>query len=138
MFYRGCIAVAAISIMPLVSAFAAESGINVIMNQAKIVKLSRAADTIIVGNPEIADASIQDAKTIVLTGKGFGTTNFVVIDAEGNAIVDEMVMVSRGDANTMRIYRGTDIQTLSCTPNCENAYKTAAEKSVGEQTGAAN
>jgi Flp pilus assembly secretin CpaC len=127
MFYRGCIAVAAISLMPLVSALAAESGINVIVNQAKIVKLSRAADTIIVGNPEIADAAIQDAKTIVLTGKGFGTTNFVVMDAEGNAIVDEMVMVSRGDANLMRIYRGTEVQNLSCTPSCEDAYKSAAE-----------
>jgi Flp pilus assembly secretin CpaC len=128
MFYRGCIAVAAISLMPLVSAFAAETGINVIMNEAKIVKLSRAADTIIVGNPEIADAAIQDASTIVLTGKGFGTTNFVVMDADGNAIVDEMIVVSRSESNLMRIYRGAELQTLSCTPNCEVAHKSAAEK----------
>ncbi len=137
MFYRGCIAIAALSLMPLVPALAAEAGINVIMNQAKIVKLSRAADTIIVGNPEIADASIEDAKTIVLTGKGFGTTNFVVLDADGNAIVDEMVLVSRDYANSMRIYRGTQIQTLSCTPNCENAYKSAAEMKAGEAGSAA-
>jgi Flp pilus assembly secretin CpaC len=137
MFFRGCIAVSAISLLSLVSAVAADSGINVIMNQAKIVKLSRAADTVIVGNPEIADAAIQDASTIVLTGKGFGTTNFVVMDAEGNAIVDEMVVVSRDVANSMRIYRGTDIQTLSCTPNCENAYQSAAEKEAGDVSGAA-
>ena len=56
MFFRGCLAGAALSLMPLVSAHAAEAGINVIMNQAKIVKLSRAADTIVVGNPEIAEA----------------------------------------------------------------------------------
>ncbi|TIL55424.1 MAG: hypothetical protein E5Y81_23815, partial [Mesorhizobium sp.] len=52
----------------------AGAGIEVTMNQAKIVKLSRAADTIVVGNPAIADASVQDASTIVLTGKGFGVT----------------------------------------------------------------
>ena len=127
MFFRGCLAGAALSLMPLVSAQAAEAGINVIMNQAKIVKLSRAADTIVVGNPEIADASIKDSKTIILTGKGFGTTNFVVMDAEGNAIVDEMVMVSRGEANAIRIYRRSEVEDLSCTPNCESAFKSAAE-----------
>ena len=45
----------------------AGAGIDVIMNQAKIVKIARPADTIVVGNPEIADASVQDATTIVLT-----------------------------------------------------------------------
>ena len=33
----------------------ADAGINILMNQAKILKLSRPADTIIIGNPEIAD-----------------------------------------------------------------------------------
>ena len=73
----------------------AEEGIDVVMNQAKIVKLARPADTIIVGNPAIADASVQDATTIVLTGKGFGVTNLVVLDAEGNPVVDQQVTVSR-------------------------------------------
>ncbi|TIU28869.1 MAG: hypothetical protein E5W38_22690, partial [Mesorhizobium sp.] len=50
----------------------AGAGIEVTMNQAKIVKLARAADTIVIGNPAIADASVQDASTVVLTGKGFG------------------------------------------------------------------
>jgi Flp pilus assembly secretin CpaC len=136
MIFRGCIALTAVSLLSIGSASASDSGINVTMNQAKIVKLSRAADTVIVGNPEIADAAVQDASTIVLTGKGFGTTNFVVLDAQGNAIVDEMVMVSRSDENSMRIYRGTQIQTLSCTPNCENAYKSAGELAAGEASAA--
>jgi Flp pilus assembly secretin CpaC len=120
------------------AASAGEDGILVIMNQAKIVKLSRAADTVIVGNPAIADAAIQDASTVVLTGKGFGTTNFVVMDADGNAIVDELVKVSRSDANTMRIYRGVDIQTLSCTPYCESAHKSDAEMASDEETSNTN
>ena len=70
------------------------------MNQAKIVKLSRAADTIIIGNPEIADASVQDASTVVLTGKGFGVTNLVVLDEAGAPIIDEQIMVSRSTAAT--------------------------------------
>jgi Flp pilus assembly secretin CpaC len=107
----------------------AGAGIEVTMNQAKIVKLSRPADTIVVGNPAIADASVQDASTIVLTGKGFGVTNLVVLDTDGSPIVDEQVTVVRQAASSVRIYRRAEIQTMSCTPYCESSYKSDAEKS---------
>jgi len=103
-------------------------GIEVTMNQAKIVKLSRAADTIVIGNPAIADASVQDASTSVLTGKGFGVTNLVVLDQEGSPIVDEQVTVVRQDASSVRIYRRAEVQTMSCTPYCESSYKSDSEK----------
>ena len=106
----------------------AGAGIEVTMNQAKIVKLSRPADTIVVGNPAIADASVQDASTIVLTGKGFGVTNLVVLDTDGSPIVDEQVTVVRQAASSVRIYRRAEIQTMSCTPYCESSYKSDAEK----------
>lgn len=107
---------------------AADSGITVQMNEAKIVKLARPADTIVIGNPAIADASVQDGSTIVLTGKGFGVTNLVVLDSEGNPIVDEQVTVMRQTASSVRIYRRSAVQTLSCTPYCESSYKSDAER----------
>jgi Flp pilus assembly secretin CpaC len=102
--------------------------IRVLMNQAKIVKLARPADTIVIGNPLIADASVQDASTIVLTGKGFGVTNLVILDAEGTPIVDEEIVVSRHVANSVRIYRRSEVQTLSCAPFCEGAFLSDAER----------
>jgi Flp pilus assembly secretin CpaC len=120
---------AAAAFAALASAAAhAEAGIEVVMNQAKIVKLARAADTVVVGNPAIADASVQDASTIVLTGKGFGVTNLVVLDQQGSPIIDEQVTVTRGTASTVRIYRRAQVQTMSCAPFCESSYKTDAEK----------
>lgn len=118
---------AAVAASP-VPATSAETGIQVVMNQAKIVKLSRPADTIVVGNPAIADASVQDASTIVLTGKGFGVTNLVIMDEQGSPIVDEQIFVTRQDAASVRIYRRSEVQTMSCTPRCESAYKTDAER----------
>jgi Flp pilus assembly secretin CpaC len=106
----------------------AGAGIEVTMNQAKIVKLSRAADTIVIGNPNIADASVQDASTVVLTGKGFGVTNLVILDEAGVPIIDEQVTVMRGGASSVRIYRRADVQTMSCTPYCESSYKSEAER----------
>ena len=113
-----------------------EAGIEVTMNQAKIVKLTRPADTVVIGNPAIADASVQDASTIVLTGKGFGVTNLVILDAQGSPIVDEQVTVVRQDASSVRIYRRASVQTMSCTPYCESSYKSDSEKtSEAEMSG---
>lgn len=127
-------ALAALLVLPVVAADAG-SGIQVVMNQAKIVKLSRPADTIIVGNPAIADASVQDSTTIVLTGKGFGVTNLVVLDGDGNPVVDEQVTVGRQEASSVRVYRRASVQTLSCTPYCESSYKSEAEKTSEVETG---
>jgi Flp pilus assembly secretin CpaC len=124
----GAAAFACVLLASAGAAKAADGGIEVEVNQAKIVKLAQPADTIVIGNPLIADASVQDASTIVLTGKGFGVTNLVVLDKEGNPIVDEQVVVSRNFDRSVRIYRRAQVQTLSCTPFCESAFKSEAER----------
>ncbi|MGY6710374.1 MAG: pilus assembly protein N-terminal domain-containing protein, partial [Rhizobiaceae bacterium] len=94
--------------------------------------------TIIIGNPQIADASVQDSSTIILTGRGFGVTNLVVIDTDGMPLLDEQVIVSRGTANSVRVYRRADVQTLSCTPYCEGAFRTDAERASDRDMGQSN
>ena len=71
-------------------------------------------------NADIADAAVSDSQTIVLTGKRFGTTNLVILDKDGNAIVDERVLVSLETKNTVREYRQDERHVLTCTPDCEN------------------
>ena len=63
--------------------------------------------------------TVADPQTIVLTGRSYGATNLVLLDAEGNAIADERVIVSIDEGNTVRVFRQTDRAVLSCTPNCE-------------------
>lgn len=115
-----------------------EPGIRVLLNQAKIVKLSQPAATVIVGNPEIADATVRDARTLILTGRGFGQTNLVILDGGGNPILDERIAVSRENGAALRIYRQAEIETLSCEPYCEKAYLTEAEVQSIRATAEAN
>lgn len=107
---------------------AQEDVLRVSMNHARVLRLDRPVSKVIVGNPKVADATVSDARTIVLTGRGYGTTNLVLLDADGNAIVDERVLVSIDEGNTVRVFRQTDRSVLSCTPNCE-------EHSQGVNTG---
>lgn len=118
---------AALAGVALMSTAAMAADITVSVNQAKILKLTRPADTIVIGSPSIVDASVQDATTIVLTGRAFGSTNLVILDSDGAPIVDQQVVVSRNEAGTVRIYRRAAIETLSCTPKCEAAFLSDAE-----------
>lgn len=101
------------------SAAADDGMLRVYMDHARVLKLDRAVSKVIIGNSEVADATVADAKTIVLTGRSFGTTNLVLLDADGNAIVDERILVSIDEDSTVRVFRRTDRSVLSCTPNCE-------------------
>ena len=56
---------------------------------------------------------------MVLTGKNFGATNILLLDADGNAMVDQRVLVSIDEGNTVRLYKQTDRSIYSCTPWCE-------------------
>jgi Flp pilus assembly secretin CpaC len=100
-------------------AAAADEMLNVFMNQARVLTLDRPVSKVIIGNSDVADATVADAKTIVLTGRSFGTTNLVILDTDGNAIVDERILVSIDEGNTVRVFRQTVRSVLSCTPNCE-------------------
>jgi Flp pilus assembly secretin CpaC len=97
---------------------AAAEPIDVIVDQAKVMRIARPADLVIIGNPAIADATIQDNQTLIITGKSFGSTNLIVLDAAGQAIADELVTVSPQNDQVVTVYRRAERQTFSCTPDC--------------------
>ena len=59
------------------SATAASNVVQVLVDQATLVRLDRPAAEIVVGNPSIADVSVQSGKVLVVTGKSFGETNLI-------------------------------------------------------------
>ena len=109
-------------------AFAEDDILRVSMNHARALRLDRAVSKVIVGNSKVADATVADATTIVLTGRSFGTTNLVLLDADGNPIVDERILVSIDEGNTVRVFRQTERTVLSCTPNCEQHSQNSGDK----------
>ncbi|KAB2876984.1 MAG: pilus assembly protein CpaC [Bauldia sp.] len=105
-------------LLPASVSHAADEGIRVIIDRAKVMRVSRPADIVIIGNPAIADATIQDSQTLIITGRSFGTTNLIVLDSGGQAIADEIVRVSSANDDVVTIYKRAARETLSCTPDC--------------------
>lgn len=124
----GTTALAALALLALANWPAMAGDLVVRYDQSQLLRLPRPAAEIIVGNPSIADVSLQDGNLLVVTGKTFGITNIITLDAERNIIQDQRVMVERDDRKVVNLHKGSDRYTYSCTPNCEPNLTIGDEK----------
>lgn len=99
-------------------ALAAEP-LAIVLDQATLLKLPEKVSTIVVGNPLIADVAVQSGGLVVVTGKGYGSTNLIVLDRAGAVLMERAVVVRGPTDQTVSVYRGTERETYSCTPQCE-------------------
>jgi hypothetical protein len=103
------------------AAFAEPSGnaIAVNVDQAKLVRLPGRVATIVVGNPLIADVTLQSGGIVVVTGKGYGATNFIAMDRGGDVLVDRQIQVEGPIEQLVTVYRGVERESYSCMPVCQ-------------------
>jgi hypothetical protein len=120
-FVRPSLALALGLLLSPLAALAEPSGdaISVNVDQAKLFKLPNRVATIVVGNPLIADVTLQNGGIVVVTGKGYGATNFIAMDRGGEVLVDRMIQVEGPSDRLVTVYRGVDRETYSCMPMCQ-------------------
>lgn len=100
-------------------AVADSSNINVAVDQATLVKLPSQVATIVVGNPLIADVTLQPGENMVVTGKGYGSTNMIAMDRAGSILVERTIQVEGPTERLVTVFRGVERETYSCTPACQ-------------------
>ena len=93
--------------------------IAVYVDQAKLVRLPAKVSTIVVGNPLIADVTLQSGGIVVVTGKGYGATNFIAMDRNGEVLVDRQIQVEGPTDQLVTVYRGVERESYSCMPICQ-------------------
>jgi Flp pilus assembly secretin CpaC len=98
----------------------AAEAINVVLDRATILHLPDKVATIVIGNPSVADGTLQSGGLLVVTGKGYGATNLLALNRKGETLAEYTVYVSgpKNDSN-VTIWRGTERETWNCAPNCE-------------------
>jgi Flp pilus assembly secretin CpaC len=107
--------------------------INVNVNMARILRINASAATVIIGNPGIADVTIQDPQTLVLTGKSFGQTNLIVLDSVGNPIADTLIEVVQMNAGVLTVYQGQSRTSLACAPVCQSVVMMGDDTNYSSQ-----
>jgi Pilus formation protein N terminal region len=90
----------------------------VFLDQARLMQLPERAANVVIGNPLIADLSIQAGGLAVITGKSYGLTNIIVTDRKGAVLLEKTVEVSGAGDRTVVVYRNFERETYSCTPLC--------------------
>lgn len=94
-------------------------GMTLTMDQARIVRMPARVATLVIGNPLIADATVQNGGMMILTGKGIGSTNLIALDARGEQLMSMQIRVRPQNDAVVQVYRGVERETYSCTPTCE-------------------
>ena len=87
-------------------------------DQSQLIRLPRPAAEVIIGNPSIADVAIQGGNLLAVTGKSYGVTNIIALDAQRNVIQDQRVVVERDSQSSLVLYKGAQRETYSCNPSC--------------------
>ena len=116
---RGPVASALLAAVLLSAQPAAAAEIIVYVDQAKLEKLPEKVATLVVGNPLIADVSLQPGGLMVITGKGYGSTNLVALDRAGVTLMEKSIEVRGPKTGVVVVYRGVERESYSCTPMCE-------------------
>jgi Flp pilus assembly secretin CpaC len=113
------VALAAPASAPAVPASPGTDAIAVNVDQAKLVRLPGRVATLVVGNPLIADVALQTGGIVVVTGKGYGATNFIAMDRSGEVLVDRVIQVQGPTDQVVTVYRGVERESYSCMPICQ-------------------
>ncbi len=105
--------------VPVAAQAGSSESFKVELNKTEIVRLPGAAASIIIGNPKIADVTVQSSDLLFVVGRGYGETNLIILDSSGNTMMDaDLQVVNTLPRHGVRLYNGKNRETYSCIPYC--------------------
>ena len=108
------------------AASARAGGIAVGLNEVRRVQLKGSAASVMIGDTKLADVSMTDAHSIVITGRGFGTTGLLITDDRGRTLLSGEVMVAPPDEGRVTVFHGVDTVQYACGGHCQQLPKETA------------
>lgn len=92
------------------SAFAAET-LEVSVGYSDVIGPMEEMATVVVGDNRVAEVTLGGGGRLILTGKSLGTTNLIVMDADGRELLSaplHVVPLDRRPTKTVRVIKGVD------------------------------
>jgi hypothetical protein len=103
------------------AAFAAEE-LLVNTDETKVVRPSAKPGTIVIGNPSIVDATMENGN-LFIQGKAFGSTNMIILDAAGKEIGNYDVTVRISGNHNVAVFKAGGRYSYTCAPLCQEAVQ---------------
>lgn len=128
----------------------AAEALEVPLGGATLLPLRGTARSVVVGNPAIADVTVDGPRSITVFGKAPGGTTLSVLDAGGGVLVQRQVVVLAGGDTSVTLRYGTgktwvpggataivDCGVTACAPantlSAESPYKAKTSASPQSQ-----
>jgi len=89
--------------------------VDLVIDFAVILRIAGDVSVIVLGNSDIADASIVAGGTIALTGKAVGSTNIIVLGQDGDVLSEFQVQVAAYKPGTVTVRRALSPSSYACT-----------------------
>lgn len=83
---------------------------------ADLYRISTPAQLVIIGDPNIADATLIDESTILLTAKTLGSTNIIILDTNQQVVLDASITVKLAGASQVTVRRAVEPTSYLCRP----------------------
>lgn len=129
-------AIATVTALCGLSSAWADEAVEVPLGQSSLLHLQSKPAQVVIGNPAIADVTVQSAKTLIVFGKHPGGTNLTMLDAKGNMLMETTVVVTSAAAGGVTVHYGTGKNwvpggasvTVACTADhCSGATAVPSE-----------
>ncbi|MCI5043579.1 MAG: pilus assembly protein N-terminal domain-containing protein [Aquisalinus sp.] len=117
--HRGILTSLTLGLMTIWSAPAMAGELWLTIDQVRNYDLETPVSSIVVGNPAIADVTVQSNNKILLYGKTPGLTNIYFFDQNGDRIDNLNIRVQSPSGNMLVLNRGIERATYTCTQKCE-------------------
>jgi Flp pilus assembly secretin CpaC len=94
-------------LVAMTSAAAMADGLNLNWREARVVKLAKPATSIVVGDPTVADVTLDTPDTMIIFGKTPGSTNLLVLSGTQELLLDWPIVVSPVSARHVSVLNAT-------------------------------
>jgi len=118
--FIAAIIAATVTSSPALGQYNTTNDYSIELNKTEVVRLPKAASAILVGNPDIADVSVHSLDTIFVVGRGYGQTNLIILDQQGNTMLEaDLNVVNTLPEHGVRLFNAKERETYSCIPYCQ-------------------
>jgi len=111
--------------------------VTVSVDKARVARIPEKTQTLIIGQPGVADVTMLKSSSMgVITGKSFGETNLIALDAQGNLLGEWIIRVGADQADLL-VQNGVNRESFICAPNCLPTIDLADAKQIAADRSAA-
>jgi len=109
---------AALALLPMAKAFAAEA-LTLEVDQSQLVVLPALPGSVVIGNPTIADATVEGTK-LFIHARAFGTTNIMILDLSGNEVAKFDISIGHTTEHAVAVFKAGSRESYNCAAFCES------------------